>query len=97
MWREVAVWMCMREEDGVGSLQHRARFLCEFTLSGEDDDSSIVLLHGCLSDLLSRLWCLRRRFAAERLVCVCQTDVGARRQEATEPLWVYSNPRCSSG
>ena len=54
-WREVAVWMCMREDGGVGSLQHHARCLFEFTLSAEDDDSSIVLLHGLLSDLLFRL------------------------------------------
>ena len=40
---------------GVGSLQHRAHFLCEFTLFAEDDDSSIVPLHGRLSDLLFRL------------------------------------------
>ena len=49
------IWMCMREEGGVGSFQHRARFLCEFTLSAEDGDSSIVFLHGRLSDLLFRL------------------------------------------
>ena len=30
-------------------------FSCEFTLSAEDDDSSIVLLRGRLSGLLFRL------------------------------------------
>ena len=37
----------------MGSLQHRARFLCEFTLFAEEEDSSIVPLHGRLSDLVS--------------------------------------------
>ena len=37
--------MCMMQVDGAGSLQHRARFLCEFTLFAEEEDSSIVLLH----------------------------------------------------
>ena len=35
----MAVWMCLREQGGEGSLQHLARFLCEFTLPAEDDDS----------------------------------------------------------
>ena len=47
--------MCVREEGGVGSLLHRTRFLWEFTLFAEEEDSSIVLLHGRLSDLLFRL------------------------------------------
>ena len=50
----MAVRMRTREEGGVGSLQHRARFLCEFILFAEEDDSSIVLLRGRLSDLLFR-------------------------------------------
>ena len=71
----------------MGSLKHRARFHCEFTLSAEDDDSSILLLHGSLSDLLFRLCGLRRRFGADCFVCVCGTDVGVRRQAAGEALW----------
>ena len=64
----------------MGSLQHRARFLFEFTLSAEDDDSPIVPQHGRLSDLLFRLCGLRRRFGTEHFASVCGTDVGARGQ-----------------
>ena len=66
----------------MGSLQHRARFLCGSTLSAEYDDSSIVLQQSRFSDLLFRLCDLRRRFGAERFVFVRGTDVEARRQTA---------------
>ena len=39
----------------MGSFKHRARILCEVALFAEEEDSSIVPLHGRLSDLLFRL------------------------------------------
>ena len=60
----------------MGSLQHRARFLCELTLFAKDDDCLIELLHERLSDLLFRLGGLRRRSGIERFVCVCGNELG---------------------